>query len=88
MSKRQIEVFTAGCPMCDETVQLVQGLACPNCEVTVHNLSEGCETNECRDKASRYGVTRVPAVVVDGQLAACCDGGVQAEGLRQLGVGS
>ncbi|NJN39313.1 MAG: thioredoxin family protein, partial [Acaryochloridaceae cyanobacterium CSU_3_4] len=24
MQKRQVEIFTANCPLCDETVQLVQ----------------------------------------------------------------
>jgi hypothetical protein len=28
--KRKIEVFTAGCPLCDETVKLVRELACPS----------------------------------------------------------
>ena len=28
--KRRVEVFTAGCPICDETVSVVKSLACPN----------------------------------------------------------
>jgi len=31
--KRQIEVFSAGCSVCDETVELVNRIACPSCEV-------------------------------------------------------
>jgi len=85
---RKIEVFTAGCPLCDETVKLVESLACPNCEVTVYDLREGCATNECRDKAKRYGVRRVPAVVIEGKLASCCEGSaVSAETLRAAGLG-
>ena len=38
MAKRQVEVFTAGCPVCEPAVQLVKELACPDCEVTVHEL--------------------------------------------------
>lgn len=72
MAKRIVEVFTAGCPLCDEAVKLVRELACSNCEVQVYDLREGCATNECRDKASGYGINRVPAVVVDGKLAECC----------------
>lgn len=72
MAKRQVEVFTAGCPLCDPVVQLVRELACDSCEVQVYDLREGCETNECRDKATQYGIHRVPAVVVDGKLAECC----------------
>jgi len=84
---KKIEVFTAGCPLCDETVKLVESLACPNCEVTVYDLREGCATNECRDKAKAYGVQRVPAVVIEGKLASCCEGSaVSAETLRAAGL--
>ena len=86
---RIVEVFIAGCPLCDEAVRLVKSTACPNCEVKVYDLREGCATNECRDLAARYGVTTVPTVVVDGQLADCCrSGGVTEAGLRAAGVGS
>ncbi len=85
---RIVEVFIAGCPLCDEAVKLVQATACPNCEVKVYDLREGCATNECRDLAARYGVKTVPAVVVDGHLADCCRGGGADEaGLRASGVG-
>lgn len=72
MAKRIVEVFTAGCPLCDEAVKLVRELACSNCEVQVYDLHEGCATNECREKANQYGINRVPAIVVDGKLAECC----------------
>jgi len=84
--KRQIEVFTAGCAVCEEAVQLVQRLACSNCEVTIHNVTK--ETKVLRDKVKRYGIKRLPSVVVDGKLASCCaGGGVDADTLRALGVG-
>ena len=85
----KIEVFIAGCPLCDEAEKTVKETACPNCEVTVYDLREGCETRECRKKAEEYGITRVPAVVVDGKLAACCTGTgkVDAATLRSMGVG-
>ena len=86
---RQVEVFTAGCPLCDETVKLVQSLACGNCEVTVYDLREGCETNECRDKTKQYGIHRVPAVVIDGKLADCCNVGPDsADALKAAGLGA
>ncbi|MGH3845772.1 MAG: thioredoxin family protein [Pseudonocardiaceae bacterium] len=55
-------MFTAGCPICDPTVELVAELACSDCEVTVHDLRvQGAE------KARQYGIKTVPAVVVDGR---------------------
>ncbi len=84
-----VEVFIAGCPLCDEAVKTVQAVACSNCEVKVYDLREGCATNECRELAARYGVRQVPTVVVDGQIAACCQAeGISESGLRALGVGA
>jgi DNA-binding transcriptional MerR regulator len=84
-----IEVFIAGCPLCDEAVRTVRETACPNCTVTVYDLLEGCETMECREKAAAYGIARVPAVVVDGKLCLCCEGNkVNAADLRAAGVGA
>lgn len=86
--KRRVEVFTAGCPVCDDAVKFVKELACESCEVTYYNLNEACESAECLEKIKVYGITRVPSVVVDGVLAECCKGGaVTAEGLRAAGLG-
>lgn len=89
MEKRIVEVFTAGCSLCDEAVKLVRELACTNCKVQVYDLREGCTTNECREKANQYGINRVPAVVVDGKLAECCSNQqpVSREALVAAGIG-
>lgn len=84
MAKRIVEVFTAGCPCCDEAVKLVQSLACPSCDVRILDLRAD---PAAQAKAKRYGVQKVPAVAVDGQLAGCCQGGVDAKQLQALGVG-
>lgn len=39
--------------------------------------------------AKKYGIKRVPAVVIDGKLADCCAaGGIDADVLRGMGLGS
>lgn len=88
MSKRNVEVFTGGCFLCDETVALVKELACPNCEVAVYDLCEPCESGECIEKSKAYGITSVPAVVVDGKIVSCClREKPSRESLRAAGVG-
>lgn len=83
-SKRQVEVFTAGCPACDETVQMVQGIVCESCEVTVLDMNDATVA----ERAKEIGVSRVPAVVVNGQLAGCCtNAGPNAQTLRGTGIG-
>ena len=86
--KRRVEVFTAGCPICDETVNLVKSLICPSCTLQIYDLRQGCATNECREKATRYGVTAVPAIAVNGVLLdGCRREPITAELLRAAGIG-
>ncbi len=82
--KRKVEVFSAGCPACEPTVQLVKSIACPSCEVQVFDMNKP----EVAAKAKEYGVKTVPAVVIDGKLASCCAGaGPDEAALRAEGLG-
>lgn len=82
---RKIEVFSAGCSVCDDTVALINRIACPSCEVLILDMHKP----DAAEKARRYGIRSVPAVVVDGKLADCCAGrGPDEQTLRALGVGS
>lgn len=81
---RRIEVFSAGCAACEETIQLVRSLACSSCEIEVHDMHKP----EVAAKAKGYGVKSIPAIVINGKLAGCCSGrGVDAETLRREGLG-
>ncbi len=81
---RKIEVFSAGCPACEDTIQLVNRIACPSCEVTVLDMNEPAVAN----RAKGLGICSVPAVVIDGKLADCCAGrGPDEAALRRSGVG-
>ena len=82
--KRQIEVFSAGCPLCDDTVRMVEKIVCPSCDVKVHDMTQPASSARAR----QLGVQAVPAVAVDGVLASCCSGrGVDEAALRAAGVG-
>ena len=88
MAKRIVEVFTAGCQVCEPAVTLVKKVACDSGEVVVYDLNKGRDTNECREKAEKYGVTRLPAVAVNGQLLDCCKtGSISESALKAAGVG-
>ncbi|MCH7471410.1 hypothetical protein IIA79_00460 [bacterium] len=43
MSKLTNEVFSAGCPACDEAVELVNSLACPSCKVSTRGSDQSLE---------------------------------------------
>ena len=81
---RRVEVFSAGCGVCDEGVALVQRVACDSCEVVVLDMSDP----QVADRARRLGVRSVPAVAVDGVLAGCCtERGLDEAALRAAGIG-
>ena len=84
MTVRHVEVYSAGCPACEEAVTLVTEMACPSCRVTVKDMREPAIAQQ----AKRLGIRSLPAVVVDGALAACCQGGGPREDLlRAAGLG-
>lgn len=83
-AKRKIEIFSAGCPVCEETINLVNRIACPSCEVEVLDMRR----SEVATRAKRLGVRSVPAVAINGQLADCCAGrGPDETTLRAAGIG-
>lgn len=87
--KRKVEIFTAGCLVCEPTVKAVHEAACQSCDVKVYDLNKGCETDECRIAAEKYSLKTVPAVVVDGKVVFCCDNpGPNKEDLKAAGVGT
>lgn len=85
-AKRKIEIFSAGCPSCEETVSRIRELACPSCEIEVLDMHE----DSIEKRARTLGINSVPAVVIDGKLAGCCAGRgpdeniLMAAGLGQL----
>ena len=83
-TKRTIEVFGAGCPACQETIDLVNRVACPSCKVSFLDMHDPTVAH----RASKFGIHRVPAVVIDGTPAHCCAGGGPDEAsLRAAGLG-
>lgn len=82
--KRRIEIFSAGCPVCEEVIKQVTDAACASCDVQVHDMNQPA----VRQRAAELGIRSVPAVAVDGALADCCSGrGVDLDVLRGAGLG-
>lgn len=63
---RKIEVFSAGCPLCNETLQMVkEAVSSCGCEV----IERRCTGEEQCAEAKTYGVRSMPTVIVDGKIA-------------------
>ena len=83
-NKRKVEIFSAGCGCCEETIKLVKSIACPSCDITVLDMKQP----EIAERAKRLEIRSVPAVVIDGMLADCCAGrGPDEHTLRAAGIG-
>ncbi len=82
--KRKIEIFSAGCPVCKDSENMVNKLACESCEVSVLDMNKP----ENAERAKALGIRSVPAVVINGKLADCCAGrGHDESTLRAAGIG-
>lgn len=82
--KRKIEVFSAGCPVCEEAVKMITKASCASCEVIVLDMNRP----EVADRARRLGIQCVPAVMIDGTLSECCTGqGPDLSTLQSSGLG-
>jgi len=81
--KQKIEVFTSGCSVCNEAVELINRLACDECEISVLDMHD----TQVANRAKVLGVQSIPAIVLDGVLASCCTGrGVNEPSLRAAGL--
>jgi glutaredoxin 3 len=82
--KRKIEVFSAGCPACEDTIRLVNEIACDSCEIIVLDMHD----SKVAARARKLGVRSVPAVAINGTLARCCVGrGPDTATLKAGGLG-
>lgn len=66
MTKKSVEIFSAGCPACEDTIELVNTIADGDCTISILDMKDPAVAQ----RAKGLGIGRVPAVVVDGRLAA------------------
>ena len=86
--KRNVEIFTANCPVCDPVVQMVKELACDQCEITIYDLIKLCDDKVCLSKLEEYQIKKVPAIAVNGKLLNCCqDQNISKVELIKAGIG-
>lgn len=84
MSQRKVEIFSAGCSACTDTIELVNSMICGSCSVEILDMLDPAVAARARD----LGIGSVPAVVIDGKLADCCASrGVDEDTLRKAGIG-
>jgi len=60
---KKVDVFSAGCSVCKDTIEVVKRLAGKD-EVVIHDMNK----SEVATKAKSYGIRSVPAVVICNSL--------------------
>lgn len=82
---RTIVVFTAGCDVCNDLVNLVRSAACSSCDVTTLDMKDPAVA----ERAKAMGIVAVPAIAVNGvPVARNAHGGYDEVALRSAGIGS
>ena len=82
---RKIEIYSAGCSVCKEAIDLVRSLTCSSCDVAILDLHDPLVAK----RATELGIRSIPAIVIDGKLAECCQvQGIDEAVLRAAGVGA
>lgn len=83
-TKRKVEVFSAGCPVCNDAVEMVKRIACQDCEINVLDMNDPAVA----ERAKSLGIRSVPSILIDGKLADCCVGrGPDEVALKAAGLG-
>lgn len=78
--RHKIEIFSAGCKTCKDTIERVEKLAGGQHEIIVDDMHQ----EDVASRATQHGIRSVPAVVINGKLAGCCAGrGVDESVLRE-----
>ena len=81
---RNVEVFSAGCSVCEDAIARIKEWACESCEVIVLDMKD----DTVAGYAKKLGINSVPAVAIDGVVANCCAGrDINEETLRGAGLG-
>jgi hypothetical protein len=70
-ARHRIEVFTAGCPVCEEALRMLREIASPE-EITMRDMRGD---KHAQKRARELGIHRVPTAVVNGNVAQCCASG-------------
>ena len=81
---RKIEVYSSGCAICNDAIDLVTELACPSCDIKILNMNN----DGVAKMAKSLGIKSIPAVAIDGKLVDCChQSGIDPGKLMEAGLG-
>ena len=81
---RKIEIYSAGCHVCNETIEIVKSMACDSCDIEVLDMHD----KKIAKNAEILSIQSLPTVVVKGRIVGCCKNrGIDLDSLRKAGIG-
>ena len=51
--QRRIEIFSAGCPVCEDAIDRIRDTACPSCEVVVQDMRDAAAAKRAEELGIR-----------------------------------
>ena len=60
--KRTVEIFVAGCPVCEDAINLVNRIACPSCAVTVLDMKDPMVATRAKGRGVDEGMLRAAGI--------------------------
>ena len=75
--QRWIQVFSTGCPLCKDAIDLVERLRGDSDHLVVHDMISPQVVTE----AYRLGIRSVPTILIDGRIVSSA-GGIDEADLR------
>jgi len=82
--QRKIEIFSAGCAVCENVIEQIKAQACASCDIQVLDM----KSTDVARRANELGINSIPAVAIDGKVADCCTNrGVNLDVLAGAGLG-
>ncbi len=60
----KFEIFSAGCNLCKNAIEILRNNICEKCEIIEYNLQDLIQ-EEIREKIEKYDIKAVPSIIVD-----------------------
>lgn len=60
----KFEIFSAGCDLCKNAIEILRNNVCEKCEIVEYNLQNPIQ-EEIQEKMKKYDINVVPSIIVD-----------------------
>ena len=77
--QHRLEVFTAGCPVCEDQIEKIKTWVSPDTPIERLNMDDP----GVAERARKLGICCLPSLVIDGEPVSCGDPGKLEAAVRK-----